>query len=262
MYKNERENEILKLLNSERYLTVKQLSEILYASESSIRRDLTSLENQGMVSRSYGGVSLVKNSSQVIPFSARAHHNLSAKKIIAAKAASLIHDGDIVFLDQSSSAFFVAYEILKKSNITVVTNNIEIIAFLSRADVEIISSGGILSRANRNCLLGSDAHQIFENIHANVLFFSAKALASDGVIYDCVREEVCIRNTMLANAEKKVFLCDSEKIGQYAGYKQCTLEDIDFLITESDSTEVLQQSCFCHDLRKLPIIIYADKGKI
>lgn len=241
MYKNERENEILKLLNSERYLTVKQLSEILYASESSIRRDLTSLENQGMVSRSYGGVSIVKNSSQVIPFSTRAHHNLSAKKIMAAKAASLIQDGDIVFLDQSSSAFFVAYEILKKSNITVVTNNIEIIAFLSQADVEIISSGGILSRANRNCLLGSDAHHIFENIHANVLFFSAKALASDGVIYDCVREEVCIRNTMLANAEKKVFLCDSEKLGQYAGYKQCTLEDIDFLITESDSTKSLQQ---------------------
>lgn len=241
MYKNEREHEILKLLSSEGYITVKQLSGLLYTSESSIRRDLASLENQGMVSRSYGGVSLVKNSSQVIPFSTRAHHNISAKKIIATKAASLIHDGDIVFLDQSSSAFFIAYEILKKPNITVVTNNIEIISFLSQSDVEIISSGGILSKANRNCLLGNDARKTFENIHANILFFSAKALAPNGVIYDCVREEVCVRNAMLANAEKKIFLCDLEKFGKYAGYKQCTLDDIDYLITEQDATQMLQQ---------------------
>ena len=241
MYKNEREYEILKLLSSEGYITVKQLSELLYTSESSIRRDLASLEHQGMVSRSYGGVSLVKNSSQVIPFSTRAHHNISAKKIIAAKAASLIQDGDIVFLDQSSSAFFVAYEILKKSNIPVVTNNIEITSFLSQSDIEIISSGGILSKANRNCLFGSDAHRAFENIHANVLFFSAKALAPNGVIYDCVREEVCVRNAMMDNADKKVFLCDSEKFGQYAGYKQCTLDDIDYLVTERDTSEMLKE---------------------
>ena len=73
MYKNEREHEILKLLSSEGYLTVRQLSKLLYTSESSVRRDLASLENQGMVIRSYGGVELVKNSSQIIPFSTRAH---------------------------------------------------------------------------------------------------------------------------------------------------------------------------------------------
>ena len=234
MYKNEREHEILKLLSSEGYLTVRQLSKLLYTSESSVRRDLASLENQGMVIRSYGGVELVKNSSQIIPFSTRAHHNIGAKKVMAQKAGRLIHDGDIVFLDQSSSAFFVAYEILKKSNITVVTNNIEIIALLSQSDVEVLSCGERLSKANRNCLLGDDAHEIFAQIHADILFFSAKSLAPDGTIYDCVREEVCIRNTMLAHAAKKVFLCDSEKINRFSGYKQCTVRDVDCVITEMD----------------------------
>ncbi len=241
MYRNERESEILKLLGSEGYATVKQLSRLLYTSESSIRRDLTSLEKQGLVSRSYGGVSLEKNSSQIIPFSTRAHHNIAAKKIMAKKAGSLIHDGDIIFLDQSSSAFFVACELVKRSNITVVTNNIEIISFLSGSEVEVVSSGGRLSKENRNCLLGSDAHGIFEEMHADFLFFSTKAMSFEGVIYDCVREEVCIRNTMFANADQKVFLCDTAKMGQYAGYKQCTLQDIDILVTEACETATCRQ---------------------
>lgn len=241
MYRSEREREILKLLSSEGYLTVKQMSEQLYISESSIRRDLITLEKQGEIIRSYGGAELVKNSSQIIPFSTRAHHNVSAKQAMARKAGRLIHDGDIVFLDQSSSAFFVAYELLKKSNITVVTNNIEIIAFLSQSDIEVVSAGGILSRSNRNCFLGYDAQRFFAEMHADILFFSSKALAKDGTIYDCNREEICIRKVMMENAEKKVFLCDTEKFDKIAGYKQCMLEDIDYLITETEDTEVINR---------------------
>lgn len=241
MYRNEREREILKHLSSEGYLTVKQLSKLLYTSESSIRRDLTSLEKQGAITRSYGGAELVKNSSQIIPFSTRAYCNVSAKKAMARKASHLIQDGDIIFLDQSSTAFFVAYELVKKSKITVVTNNIEIIALLSKTDIEVVSAGGILSKSNRNCLIGNDAQRVFAEMHADILFFSAKALSGDGIIYDCNREEICIRNVMLANSEKKVFLCDSEKFDKLSGYKQCTLKDIDYLITETDAADKIDK---------------------
>lgn len=232
MYRNERQNEIIKILTGQGYMTVKQLSEFLYTSESSIRRDLTALEKQGIVTRSYGGVELIKNSSQIIPFSARAHQNIAAKKIMAKKASHLIHDGDIVFLDQSSSAFFVAYELLKKANITVVTNNIEIISLLAQTDIDVLSCGGRLSSSNRNCLLGNDAHKLFSEMHADILFFSAKSLSADGIIYDCDREEICIRNTMLSHADKKVFLCSCDKFNRYSGYKQCSLKDIDYMITD------------------------------
>lgn len=232
MYRNERQSEIIKLLSGEGYLTVHQLSKLLFTSESSIRRDLTTLENQGMVARSYGGVALTHNTSQILPFTTRAHQNITAKKIIAKKAAQLVQEGNIVFLDQSSSAFFVAYELLKKSNITVITNNIEILSLLSQSDIHTISSGGSLSSSNRNCLLGSDAHRIFSEIHADILFFSAKALSADGIIYDCDREEICLRNTMLAHADQKVFLCTSDKINHHSGYRQCLLSNVDCFITD------------------------------
>lgn len=237
MYQNEREMEIQKILAREQYMTVRQLSQLLYTSESSIRRDLSVLEKRGVVKRSYGGVELAKTNIQVPPFSTRLHDRVREKKIIAEKAASLVHDGDIVFLDQSSSAMFVARAIMGKAKVTVVTNNIEILSLLSQTDMDVISSGGALCRTNRNCLLGQDAHRIFTEVQANFLFFSTKALSEDGVIYDCNREEVCIRNTMLEYAEQRVFLCTSEKMEKKSGYRQCALNEIEYIITDRSQSE-------------------------
>lgn len=238
MLKNERKQEIIDIMkNSNGFVTVKSLCEKLFASESSIRRDLTSLENQGLLKRTYGGAELLNNFSNISAFSIRSHYNASAKKIIAKKAASLIKDGDTVFLDQSSTAFFLASELLNNSTITIVTNNIEIISMVSHTNINLISSGGFLSQENRMCLLGNDAHYIFENMYANFMFFSTKSLSEDGTIWDFSRDEVVIRNVMMKNAEKKVFLCDSEKFYTKSAYKQCTLKDIDYLVSENDKAK-------------------------
>lgn len=239
MLKNERENEILQILTDKKFITVRELSHILYASESSIRRDLSNLEKKGLAKRSYGGAELVLNAGNIAPFSQRALHNTSEKKIIAKKAIQFVSDGDIIFFDQSSSALFAANEVKNaKKAVTVVTNNLEIASLFTDTDLEVHITGGYLSPNNRNCILGSDAIASFENFHADLIFFSSRAMSLDGVIYDCNREEICIRNTMLKNSKNKIFLCDTEKFGRTAGFKQCTLDDTDVLITEKEPKDV------------------------
>ena len=236
MLKNEREREIVSILRSkDSFVTVKELCASLYASESSIRRDLTALEDRGIIRRTYGGAELVTNFSEAIAFNHRTHHNSEAKRIIAKKAVSLIKDGDVIFLDQSSTAFYLANEILNNRSLTVVTNTIEIISLLSGTGIRTMSSGGFLSNENRTCLVGADAQYIFEHVYADILFFSTKSLSDDGVISDCTREEVLVRNSMLKNAARKVFLCDSEKFGTHSAYKQCSLSDVDILVSESQA---------------------------
>ena len=238
MLKNEREREIINILKCEdRFITVKELCERLYASESSIRRDLTALENRGIIKRTYGGADLLTNFSNVISFDKRYHHSIEAKKAIAKKAAKLIADGNIIFLDQSSTSFYLASEIVNRNSLTVITNNIEIMCLLSNSGIKVVASGGFLSPENRNCLIGPDAHNVFENTYADILFFSAKSLSDDGIISDCTREEVALRNSMLKNSAKKIFLCDSEKFGTRSAYKQCTLLDVDYLISENESAK-------------------------
>ena len=81
MLKNEREREIINLLKNENgFVTVKDLCERLYSSESSIRRDLTALEHKGLIKKTYGGAELVKNFSNVVSFIKRSHHNINEKK--------------------------------------------------------------------------------------------------------------------------------------------------------------------------------------
>ena len=162
MLNKEREQEILSILKTKNgFVTVKQLCDTLFASESSIRRDLKALEERGLVKRSYGGAALVTNFSNISTFSNRTKYNISAKREIAKKAAALINDGDIIFLDQSSTAFYLASELMHRSALTVVTNNVEIMMLLSDSAVKVISSGGYLSDENRICFIGGDAQKTF-----------------------------------------------------------------------------------------------------
>lgn len=235
MFNKEREQEILSILKSSNgFVSVKQLCDTLFASESSIRRDLRSLEEHGLIKRSYGGASPAGNYSSIVTFDHRTRQSIAAKREIAKKAAGLIKDGSIVFLDQSSSAYYLAEELVNRSSVTVVTNNIEIMMLLSHSAIKLISSGGFLSEENRNCLIGADAQRTFEQINADLAFFSVKAIGEDGAISDCSREEVVVRESMIRNAEKKVLLCDSSKFFIKAPYRQCTLRELDYLISEGD----------------------------
>lgn len=236
MYNREREQEILNILKTQTgFVPVSYFCEKLFASESSIRRDLKALENRGLIKRSYGGATLTNNFSNIVTFNRRTRQNVAAKKDIAKKAAGLIEDGSIVFLDQSSTAFYTAEEIIKRKSLTVVTNNIEILMLLSDSGIKVISSGGQLSDENRNCLIGDDASKTFENIFADIMFFSVRGIDNNGNVCDCCRQEVTVRNSMLKNSSKKVLLCDSSKFGVKAPYKQCSLSDVDYLISEQDT---------------------------
>ncbi len=237
MLKKEREQEILNLLRDSGYITVKQMCAALYASESTVRRILSELEKKGLVRRSYGGAELLESRSHVVAFRARANHNREAKREIGRKAAALVPDGSLIFLDQSSTSFYLACELMDKKGLTVVTNNVEIVTVLAGTDFGVYSSGGRLSEENRMCLVGADAQKTFADINADFAFFSAKALSADGVISDCTREEVYVRISMLKNAKKKVFLCDSEKFDTDSAFRQCTLNDVDMLISEGDHAQ-------------------------
>ena len=234
MFKNEREQEIIGYLNTYSYVTVEFLAKKMNISPSSIRRDLSDMESRGIVKRSYGGVEIIKDGARNIPFSMRKHENAAAKKKIAEAAVSLLHSGDVVFIDGSSSAFFVAKELVKIKDITVITNSIESLCFLMDYDIRTYCTGGNMHRENRATLVNDHAEAMISNFYADYTFFSAQALTSDGKIYDCYSSEVPLRNKMIENSAKSVFLCDSTKIGKHSTYFQCNAQNCDYIISDID----------------------------
>ena len=234
MYKCEREDEILSLLNETGYATVEYLSAKMNISASSIRRDLKNLEERGLVKRSYGGVKIAGSGGKRIPFGLRSHENSAQKKQIAKAALALIGEGDTVFLDGSSSACFVAELLPAIGGVTVITNGLDALARLSEYDVKVYCTGGMSSPENREVLVGGYTQDFLRRMRADVAVISAQAVAADGGVYDCYAEEVAVRDLMLANARKKVLLCDSSKLGKTSTFYQGNVRDFDFVVSDTD----------------------------
>ncbi len=227
--KESREKKILEILEKQQYATVEHLSASLFVSDSTIRRALQALQEKGLVTRTHGGVKINSDNNFSPSFTFRIHQNSFEKKKIALSAIKMIKNGDIIFLDGSTSAFYIAEYLKEFENVRVITNGIDTLSLLSKNNILAYSTGGQVSKENPSVLVGRYAEDTIANFHADIAFFSAQSLDADGEIYDCFEDEIFIRRTMIKNAKTKVFLCDNTKIGKTSPYRLCSLNEINYI---------------------------------
>ena len=223
------EKKILEILETQQYASVEELSAVLCVSTSTIRRSLEILQQKGLVTRTHGGVKINSDNNFSPSFTFRIHQNSFEKKKIALSAIKLIKNGDIIFLDGSTSAFYIAEYLKEFENIRVITNGIDTLSLLSKNKILAYSTGGQVSSENPSVLVGRYAEDMICNFHADIAFFSAQAMDNDGEIYDCFEDEIFLRRAMIKNAKTKVFLCDNTKVGKSSPYHLCSLKDIDYV---------------------------------
>lgn len=230
----EREKEILKILLSEKRIYVKDLSERIYASEPSIRRDLADLERKGFLRRIHGGAMIEEsNNSEVkIPFILRELEQSDAKVVIAKKAAELIHDGNVIMLDASTSAYNLVPFLSRFSDLTVITNGVKTLNSLAEYNITAYSTGGYLVSSLRT-LTGEDAISTLSRYNADIAFFSCRGLSLDGKVSDFLIEENLVRRRMLKQAKTKVLLLDDSKLGHVYMHNLCDVSEIDYVISNA-----------------------------
>lgn len=229
----DREKIILETALKKKKVSVKELSEILYISEPSVRRDLASLEKQNLIKRIHGGAVIEDTalSRNKIPFLIREYEQDSAKLIIAQKAVKYINDNDVIFLDASTSAYRLIPFIASKRNVTVITNGVKALISLAEYSIPTISTGG---RLVGSCLalVGEEAYKTIDSFNANIAFFSCRGLSDDGYLTDIAPEEDFIRQRMIKNSQKSYLLCAQEKFSKKYFHNLCHKDDIDGIISE------------------------------
>lgn len=233
----EREKSILEILLSEEKVYVRDLAERLYASEPSIRRDLKNLETHGLLKRIHGGAILPEPivGNDHIPFAIREYEQADEKIIIAKKAAELVKDGDVLFLDASSSAFAVIPYLSTKTNLTIVTSSVKALEALSEhPTIKVISTGGVLLPACLS-LVGHDALRMLDDINANIAFISCRGVSPDGILTDTSVEENIVRKKMIEKSERQYALCTSEKFGKKYLHSLCHASNLTGIISESSA---------------------------
>ena len=232
MNKN-REKQILEILLKEKRVTVKQLAELIYISEPSVRRDLKSLEKQNLIRRVHGGAVLEETalSQTKIPFLVREYEQCDAKAIIARKAIEFIEDDSVIFLDASTSCYYLIPFLASKQNLTVITNGVKTLAKLAEYDINTFSTGGALINS---CLVlvGDEACRNIEAFNADIAFFSCRGVSEEGFLTDIAREENIVRKSMIQNSRKAYLLCTTEKFGKKYYHNLCHKDAITGIIHE------------------------------
>ena len=235
-----REKEILELLEKEKYCEVETIASALCLSPSTVRRNLADLERKGLIHRVHGGAEIKSENAFNISFTFRTHLSSAEKKKIALSAVKLVKNGNVVFLDGSTTAFFMAEYLSEFSDVKVVTNSINTLTLLAKNGVTAYSTGGVVSKENPSILVGHFAEKMIDSVCADIAFFSAQSLNEKGEIYDCYEEELPIRLAMMRNAKKKVFLCDDTKFERNSVFRLCSLSEVDCFICNKNLKEKLK----------------------
>ncbi len=234
MFALERQKKILEMLEEEGSVQVSKLSIILDVTEETVRRDLEKLEKQECLTRTHGGAIPIDESSYELSLEKRKHTNSETKEKLAAEAIKHVASGDTIFLDASTTTFYMAKELKKMKNVTVITNSIRIIDELAGCEnIKLISVGGKVSQ--NQSFVGTISEDIIkEYFFANKVFFSSKGVTSDVGILESNELECGIKQKMIENSAKKYYICDKSKIGRVGFVKLCGLDKINAIITDAD----------------------------
>ena len=227
----ERQQTILNYLKQNKFSTVKELSKIVWSSESSVRRDIKVLEKKGYITQIYGGVTLAGYTNDVVPIGLRDSSNISIKEELAREASKHIFDGATILMDGSSTVRKIIKYMSHFKNIKIITNNQLLFSECTHPQIKLYCTGGMFD-SHSNIFLGSSAENYISKINADIFFFSSQAISNDGEISDVSEEETSLRKAMLSRSKKKIFLCDSSKLGLQKTFTLCNKDAVDLIICD------------------------------
>ena len=144
--KSERKQLILERIQAQQYVRLEELVEILETSESTVRRDLDELENEGKLRRVHGGAESTGNLQLEESILEKSVKNVQEKREIAERAVQLIGDGDVIFLDAGTTTGLLI-DYLHQENLTVVTNSVHHAVKLVERKIKTIIIGGFVKQS-------------------------------------------------------------------------------------------------------------------
>lgn len=222
-----RRNRIVGMMQKNPEVRVDELAQLLEVSLITIRRDLQYLEEKGMLVRTYGGAVAALDTVDEV----RMYRNL-----IARYAASMVSDGDTLFVNTSRNALKVL-KYITADNITVITNNGKAINCERAQGVNVMLTGGEL-RHPKDAMVGDYALRNLQPIYARKAFVGCSGISAEVGMTTEIFNEVSINELMIDHATQDVYvLADHTKIGHNSSFISCPIEKIKYLITDEKASK-------------------------
>jgi DeoR/GlpR family transcriptional regulator of sugar metabolism len=224
-----RQNEIYSLLLSDFEVKVIDLAKKYNVSMETIRSDLTTMENQGLIVKEHGKAKL-KESYAEVSVEYKMTENKKDKEIIAKKALEYIQDGSTIFLDPGSTTLTLAKYLPLKKDLLVVTNSLKIAQVVVETKHDLIFLGGKMLKKAKACS-GSFTNNHLDSIHIDACFMGCDGFMNMNGPTTFAFEEMEVKQHVLKNATKKYLLADTSKFHKTGTYTFANFSDFDCLFT-------------------------------
>lgn len=232
MAQKERLSIIRQTVKRDKKVSVSALSREHNVTEETIRRDLEKLEQEGLLTRTYGGAVLnIEKISEHIDYLRRSQTNKAEKVAIGKLAASVIPEKAAIGADASSTVMEAINLLRDKPDITVLTNSVKIVRELDQASITIISTGGIVNNSTFS-MQGNIVRKILKDYYVDVVLISCTALEVDGDVYDSNEEEAELKRVLVDRGQKIILLADHTKFNKVAFVRVLDFAKLDMVITD------------------------------
>ena len=219
------------ILENSDYATVDDLVKAVGSSPATIRRDLKAMEGEGMLKRFHGGARAIKHGyTSALSIDKRLSERREAKQLISRTAASLIEDNDFVYIDTSSTTYFIA-DYLTASNVTIITNSVLLLPKLLKLRVHTYALGGDVDFEG-GAIMGEDATEKIKSMNFTKAFIGTYGIDLDYGFTTYHMPESEMKRRLLERTKQAFVLADSHKFDKSAFYTFGSLQEAT-VITDS-----------------------------
>lgn len=234
--RDERQEQILDLIEKNDFLKVSDTSKMLNVAEMTIRRDLENLEKEGKVERVHGGAKKVKelqnNSYTELSHTQKRSLKIEEKKNVAKKAAELVENNDVIFIGPGTTTEFI-YDYLHVDTAKIITNSISIFnTFKDDPNFDLILIGGKL-RERTGTFIGYFTRKWIQDIKVQKVFIGTNGIKGTHIT-TAEEEEGVIQQIILDNSDENYVLADSAKFGVEAFQVLCNINKLNGIITDEN----------------------------
>lgn len=231
-----RREEIYRIISEKGVAKVTELSELLGVTSMTIRRDLESLERNGIIKRTHGGAIAANRRVEEPLFYQKMRYHTKEKDAIAKIVTSLINDNDTIFLNSGTTTLRL-FTCIKAENVKIVTNNATFPTLNLPSNLEIISTGGIF-RKESFTYIGDGALQSISQVYANKSFLGVDGFDVEFGITTPVQPEAQVNRAMIEHTQGPIYIvADSSKLGKISRFFVAPIHVVYALITDKGITE-------------------------
>lgn len=232
IFAEERKQRIVAHINENIKATVSELCALFSVSSATIRNDLRELEEAGLLKRTHGGAISNRNVNYERDSYQKAVECVEQKKAIAQMAVEHISEGDTIALDTGTTTFELAKLLYRFRELTVVTNDLQIAAYLERNSAATIIVAGGRVRRNFHCTAGEKAMDTVRDLNVDKAFMACNGLSPRRGVTTPNIETAQMKKLFIQIADQVILMADSTKLDTNAFVRFAEIEDIDLLITD------------------------------